>query len=108
MRCSEGSDKFLLFFYKVATKWLGHCLACFLWTKQAKHSKQDSKERYSQASSQKAAMYTRDASLVGMPQPLWDWWKARVDVNGGLTEIIVTRPTARANPDMSHTSVNEA
>ncbi|RRF99801.1 MAG: hypothetical protein DUD39_02565 [Coriobacteriaceae bacterium] len=30
-------------------------------------------------------MYTRGA-LVDMPQPLWDWWKTRVDVNGGLTE----------------------
>ena len=85
MRCSEGSDKFLLFFYKVATKWLGHCLACFLWTKQAKHSKQDSKERYSQDSWQKAATYTRGA-LVNMPQSLWDWWKTRAEVNGDLTE----------------------
>ena len=30
-------------------------------------------------------MYTRGA-LVGMPQPLWDWWKARAEANGGLTK----------------------
>ena len=41
--------------------------------------------RCSQDSSQKAAMYTRGA-LVDMPQPLWDWWKARAEVNSGLTE----------------------
>ena len=41
--------------------------------------------RCPQDSPQKAAMYTRGA-LVDMPQPLWDWWRNRVDVNGGLTE----------------------
>ena len=41
--------------------------------------------RCSQASWQKAAMYTRGA-LVNMSQSLWDWWKVRAEVNGGLTE----------------------
>ena len=52
-------------------------------------------------------MYTRGA-LADMPQSLWNWWKARTVANGGLTEIIVTRPTVRVNPDMSHTSMDEA
>jgi len=30
-------------------------------------------------------MYTRGA-LVNMSQSLWDWWKVRAEVNGGLTE----------------------
>ena len=30
-------------------------------------------------------MYTRGV-LVDMPQPLWDWWEERAEVNRGLTE----------------------
>ncbi|RRF99951.1 MAG: hypothetical protein DUD39_01785 [Coriobacteriaceae bacterium] len=61
MRCSEGSGKFLLPFYGVATKGFGHCLACLLWTKQAKHSKQDSKAMLSGQPTEGSYVHTRRA-----------------------------------------------
>ena len=75
----------MLPFYGVATKWLSHCLACFLWTKQMRHSKQDSKAMLSGQLTEGSYIHTRRA-LVDMPQPLWDWWKTRAEANGGLTE----------------------
>ncbi|RRF92152.1 MAG: hypothetical protein DUD39_17350 [Coriobacteriaceae bacterium] len=85
MQYSEGSGKFLLPLYGVSTKWLGHCLACFLWTKQTKYSKQDSKEMLSGQLAEGSYVHTRHA-LVDMPQSLWDCWKTRAEANGGLTE----------------------
>ena len=90
MRCSECSDKFLLFFYKVATKWLGHCLACFLWTKQAKHSKQDSKAMLSGQPTEGSYVHTRRTcqhalASLGLVEDKGrgQWWSYR-EIRKGL------------------------
>ena len=84
MRCSEGSDKFLLPFHGVSTKWLQHAspASCGQSRRGMLHR---TARRSFPASLQKAAMYTRGV-LVDMPQPFWDWWEARAEVNRGLTE----------------------
>ena len=46
---------------QVARQWLGHCLARFLWTKQAKHLKQDGKEMLSGQLTEGSYVHTRCA-----------------------------------------------
>ena len=68
--------EFLLPFHGVSTKRLGHYLACFLWTEQAKHSERERKDTLSGQLAGGRYVHTR-RELIDMEQPFWSYWKDR-------------------------------
>lgn len=70
--------EFLLPFHGVSTKWLGHYLACFLWTEQARHSDARKEDMLSCQLAGGRYVHTR-RELMDMEQPFWSYWKDRAD-----------------------------
>ena len=68
---------FLEPFHGVSTRWLGRYLDCFRWLEQARHSDADRGDTLSGQVARGSYGSTR-RDLIDMPQPLWDYWEARV------------------------------
>lgn len=73
----------LLPFHGASTRWLGHCLACFLWTEQAKHSERERRGTLSGRLAGGRYVHT-GREPIDMEQPFWSCWK-----DGAATSIKV-------------------